>query len=404
MSAPIVIVGGGQAGSQAIDALRRGGYEGSLVLVGEEAQLPYQRPPLSKKYLSGELQQERLLFRQKSFYDDHKVEMKLGIKATHLDLDARRLMLANGETIAFDQALLSLGAISRQLTCPGADLPGVRYLRTIADVPPIRANLKPGARVVIIGGGYIGLETAATARALGCGVTVLEMADRVMNRVVASNVSQYFEHEHRLQGVKIVCNARVIRLEGHERVERVVCADGSSYEADLLIVGIGSVANADLAIEAGLQCENGILVDQNCRTSHEAVFAAGDCTNHLSLRFEMRVRLESVDSAYEQANTAAANMLGRAVVHDSVPWFWSDQFDNKLLIVGLSAGHDQQVTRGDAASRSFSVCYLKGGELMAVEAVNRAKDYMAARKMIASRARPDLDKLMDPAIALKDSL
>jgi 3-phenylpropionate/trans-cinnamate dioxygenase ferredoxin reductase component len=283
-------------------------------------------------------------------------------------------------------------------------LPGVHYLRSIADVDAIRAALRAGARIVIIGGGYIGLETAATARKLGCAVTVLEMADRVMNRVVASRVSEYFEHEHRTQGIKIICNTRVVRLEGAQSVERVVCADGSSYEADLLIAGIGAVPETRLAANAGLTCENGIVVDSYCRTSDPAIYAAGDCTNHPSARFGMRVRLESVDNAFEQGKSAALNMLDRPTVHDRVPWFWSDQFDNKLLIVGLSQGFDQQVLRGDPATRAFTVCYLKGGELIAVEAVNHSKDYMAGRKLIAERARPDVDKLADRQIPLKDTI
>ena len=402
MISTILIVGGGQAGAQAIETLRREGFDGRLILVNDEPQLPYQRPPLSKKFLSGEMTADRLAFRHQAFYDEHRIEMKLGVRAATLDAPGRLVSLSNGETVHYDRLLLCLGAVSRRLTCPGADLAGVQYLRDIADIPPIQAKLKPGARVLIIGGGYIGLETAATARKIGCLVTVLEMADRVMNRVVASNVSAYFEHEHRTQGVKIVCNTRVVHLEGNGHVERVVCADGSSYEADLLVVGVGAVANMQLASAGGLDCDNGIVVDEYCRTSDPHIYAAGDCTNHPSRRYEMRVRLESVDNAFEQARTAALNLLDRPTIHDRVPWFWSDQFDNKLLIVGLSQGHDQQVTRGDPATRSFSVCYLKGGELQALEAVNNAKDYMAARKLIADRARPDLDRLADPAIALKE--
>ena len=400
----ILIIGGGQAGAQAIDTLRREGFKGRLVLVSDEPYLPYQRPPLSKKFLAGELAAERLPFRHQTFYDEHRVELKLGIRATRLDPAARRVALATGEEIIYDRLLLCLGAASRQLTCPGADLPGVHYLRGIADVPKIQAGLKQGARAVIIGGGYIGLETAATARHMGCAVTVLEMADRVMNRVVAATVSEYFAREHRAQGVKIVCNTRVVRLAGDTQVGRVVCADGSTYDADLLIVGVGAVANMQLAADAGLACENGIVVDEYCRTSDSAIYAAGDCTYHPSLRFDMRVRLESVDNAFEQAKAAALNILERPTVHDRVPWFWSDQFDNKLLIVGLSQGHDQQVTRGDPATRSFTVCYLKGGELLAVEAINHSRDYIAARKLIADRARPDVNKLADPLVALKDAV
>jgi len=404
MASTFLIVGAGQAAAQAVDTLRREGFDGRLVLVGEEAHLPYQRPPLSKQFLAGDLAADRLPFRHQAFYDGHRVELKLGKKAVRIHREARRVELDDGEEIAYDRLLLSTGARSRELTSPGAHLSGVHYLRGIADVDAIRGGLKEGARVVIIGGGYIGLETAATARKLGCAVTALEMADRVMNRVVASSVSEYFAHEHRAHGVKIVCNTRVVRLEGTGAVERVVCADGSSYEADMLIVGVGAVPNVELAAQAGIECENGIVVDQHCRSSDPAIYGAGDCTNHPSLRFGMRVRLESVDNAFEQGKAAALNMLDRPTVHDRVPWFWSDQFDNKLLIVGLSQGFDQQILRGDPATRGFSVCYLKGGELIALEAVNHSKDYMAARKMIAERAKPDPDKLADPQVALRDTV
>ena len=404
MISTILIIGGGQAGAQAIDTLRREGFSGRLVLIGDEPGLPYQRPPLSKKYLCGEMAAERLLFRHQSFYDEHRIELKLGRQAVRLDAAARQVELAGGEILTYDRLLLCLGAESRRLTCPGATLAGVHYLRGLADVAPIQTGFKPQARVVIIGGGYIGLETAATCRKMGCEVTVLEMADRIMNRVVAPSVSQYFAAEHRLHGVNILCDMRVTRLEGRERVERVVCADGSSHEADLVIVGVGAVATTELARTAGLACDNGIVVDEYCRTSDAAIYAAGDCTNHPSPHFGRRVRLESVDNAFEQAKTAALNMLDRPVAHDRVPWFWSDQFDNKLLIVGLSQDYDRQVLRGDPASRSFSVCYLKGSELLAVEAVNHSKDYMAARKLIADRTPLNADRLADASLALKDAI
>jgi 3-phenylpropionate/trans-cinnamate dioxygenase ferredoxin reductase subunit len=404
MISTILIIGGGQAGAQAIDTLRKEGFGGRLVLIGDEPQLPYQRPPLSKKYLSGEMAADRLLFRHRSFYDEHRIELKLGRPAVRLDAAARQVELAGGEKLAYDRLLLCLGAESRRLTCPGAALPGVHYLRGIADVAPIQAGFKPQARVVIIGGGYIGLETAATSRKMGCEVTVLEMADRIMNRVVAPSVSRYFAAEHVSHGVNIICDTRVVCLEGRDRVERVVCADGSSHAADLVVVGVGAVAATDLASEAGLACDNGIVVDEYCRTSDAAIYAAGDCTNHPSPRFGRRVRLESVDNAFEQAKTAALNMLDRAVTHDRVPWFWSDQFDNKLLIVGLSQDYDRQVLRGDPASRSFSHCYLKGRELLAVEAVNHSKDYMAARKLIAERTPLNPDKLADGTLALRDAI
>lgn len=404
MISTILIIGGGQAGAQAIDTLRREGFGGRIVLVGDEPELPYQRPPLSKKYLSGEMAADRLLFRHRSFYDEHRIELKLGQRAVRLDAQARQVALADGETLSYDRLLLCLGAASRRLTCPGADLAGVHYLRGIADVGAIQAGLKPQARVVIIGGGYIGLETAATGSKMGCEVTVLEMADRIMNRVVAPSVSTYFSDEHASHGVRIHCDTRVVGLEGAGRVERVVCADGKSHAADLIVVGVGAVAATDIASAAGLACDNGIVVDEHCRTSDAAIFAAGDCTNHPSPHYGRRVRLESVDNAFEQAKTAALNMLDRPTVHDRVPWFWSDQFDNKLLIVGLSQDHDRQVVRGDPVSRSFSVCYLKGRELLALEAINHSKDYMAARKLIAERTLLNPEKIADGNCALKEAV
>jgi 3-phenylpropionate/trans-cinnamate dioxygenase ferredoxin reductase component len=404
MISTIVVVGGGQAGAQAVDTLRRAGYADRLLLVCEEPELPYQRPPLSKKYLSGELASERLSFRHRAFYDEHRIELKLGTRAAALDPNSRRLDLANGEALSYDRLLLCLGATMRRLSCPGADLPGLHYLRDLADANAIKAALKPGSRVVIVGGGYIGLETAATCRHLGCEVAVLELADRVMSRVVAPCVSQFFAGEHRARGIDIFCNMRVIRFAGTARIERVVCADGSEFAADTVIAGVGANPITALAADAGLACDNGIIVDEYCHTQDEAIFAAGDCTNHPSPRYGRRVRIESVDNAFEQAKTAALNLLDKRIVHDRVPWFWSDQFDNKLLIAGLSQDYDQQVLRGDPASRSFSVCYLKGGELVAVEAVNHSKDYMAARKLIAERARMNPAVLANPNLAFHDAV
>jgi 3-phenylpropionate/trans-cinnamate dioxygenase ferredoxin reductase subunit len=401
MSSPILVIGGGHAGAQAIDTLRREGYNDRIVLIGDEPFVPYQRPPLSKQFLSAEWDVERLSFRQQSYYDEHHIELRLNLRAVRIDAASRMVTLSNGEEIHYSSLLLCLGACSRRLTCPGAKLPGIHYLRNIADARGIKDRLRHGARVVVIGGGYIGLETAATARKAGCTVTVLEMADRIMNRVVASNVSAYFEREHRQQGVDLVCNTHVLRVEGGDHAERVICTAGGIYEADFIIVGIGATANMQLAVDAGLECENGIVVDEYCRTSDPAIYAAGDCTYHPSIRFETRVRLESVDNAFEQAKTAALNILGKPTVHDRIPWFWSDQFDNKLLIVGLSQGHDLQVMRGDPGTRSFSVCYLKRGELLAVEAVNHSKDYMAARRLIVERARPMLATLQDAGTPLK---
>ncbi|HEX4240635.1 MAG TPA: FAD-dependent oxidoreductase [Steroidobacteraceae bacterium] len=404
MISTILVIGAGQAGAQAIDTLRKEGFNGRVVLIGEEAELPYQRPPLSKKYLCGELATDRLPFRHRAFYDEHGIELRLGRKAVRLDPRAREVELDDGEELPYDRLMLCLGAGSRRLTCPGATLAGVHYLRGISDVPPLRAGLGAGARIVVIGGGYIGLEVAATSRKMGCEVTVLEMADRLMNRVVAPTVSQYFASEHAAHGVDLRCDMRVVRLEGRDRVEGVVCADGSTIAADRVVVGVGATAVTDIAADAGLAVDNGIVVDEHCRTSDASIFAAGDCTNHPSPHYRRRVRLESVDNAFEQAKTAALNLLGRETVHDKIPWFWSDQFDNKLLIVGLSQDYDTQVLRGDPASRSFSVCYLKGRELLALESVNHLKDYISARKLIADRVSMDLDKLRKIDVPLKEAV
>jgi 3-phenylpropionate/trans-cinnamate dioxygenase ferredoxin reductase subunit len=404
MISTILVIGAGQAGAQAIDTLRKEGFTGRVVLIGEEVELPYQRPPLSKKYLCGELATDRLPFRHRAFYDEHRIELRLGRKAVGLDPHAREVELDDGEKLSYDRLMLCLGAGSRRLTCPGATLAGVHYLRGISDVPPLRAGLAAGARIVVIGGGYIGLEVAATSRKMGCEVTVLEMADRLMNRVVAPTVSQYFASEHAAHGVDLRCDMRVVRLEGRDRVEGVVCADGSTIAADRVVVGVGATAVTDIAEDAGLAVDNGIVVDEHCRTSDPSIFAAGDCTNHPSPHYRRRVRLESVDNAFEQAKTAALNLLGRQTVHDRIPWFWSDQFDNKLLIVGLSQDYDTQVLRGDPATRSFSVCYLKGRELMALESVNHLKDYISARKLIADRVSMDLDKLRKIDVPLKEAV
>jgi 3-phenylpropionate/trans-cinnamate dioxygenase ferredoxin reductase component len=401
----IVIIGAGQAAARAVDTLRQRGYGKSLVVVGDEPHLPYQRPPLSKKYLAGALDRDQLLIRRARHYSEHAVEMRLGLRAVEIDRRAQRVRLSDGSALAYDALLIATGSRPRLLRIPGADSDNVHYVRTIADADTLRAKCEPGRRLVIVGGGYVGLEVAATCRQLGLEVTVLETAERVMQRVVSAEVSRIFAAEHARNGVRISCNTHVSALvvrEGTRRVSAVLCDDGSEHPADIVVIGIGVVPEEQLAAAAGLQCSDGIVVDERCRTSDGAIYAAGDCTNHPSVRFGGRVRIESVDNAFEQAATAARNMLGEAAAHDKVPWFWSDQYDLKLNIVGLSGGHCMSVTRGSPASRSFSVCHLRRGELIAMEIVNNPKDQIAARKLVASGMRPDLDKLVDPQRALKD--
>jgi 3-phenylpropionate/trans-cinnamate dioxygenase ferredoxin reductase component len=403
----IVIAGGGQAAVQAVDTLRRKGFAGKLTLVGDEPWLPYQRPPLSKKYLAGALERERLMIRPAQFFAEHQVEALLGRRVSEILRREQRVRLDDDTVLAYDALLLATGSRPRRLAAPGTELAGVHFLRTIADADRIRAECAPGGRMVIIGGGYIGLEVAATARGLGLEVTVLEMAERVMNRVICAQVSAFFASEHARQGVRILCNARVRALAADARsgrVRAVVTEDGAEHPADIVIVAVGVAPADELATGAGLECDNGIVIDQYCRTSDAAIYAAGDCVNHLSPHYRRRMRLESVDNAFEQGATAALNLLGIPTAHDKVPWFWSDQYDLKLIIVGMCQGYDTVVTRGAAAARSFSACYLRGGELIAIDTVNQPKDQMAARKLIAAHVRPNPDKLADAGIALRDTL
>ncbi len=407
MLGTIVIVGAGQAADQAVHTLRRKGFAGKLAVVGDEPCLPYQRPPLSKKFLAGALERERLFFRAGQFYSEHAIETHLGRRVEEIERRARRLRLDDGSILPYDGLLLATGSRPRPLPVPGADLGGVHTLRTLADVERIRAELRGGGRLVIVGGGYIGLEVAATARELGLDVTVLEMADRVMNRVTCKQISGFYETEHARHGVRILTESKVQALLGNPssgHVSAVRTEDGAEHPADVVIIGVGVTAVDELAQAAGLECANGIVVDEFCATSDPAIYAAGDCTNHPNLHYERRLRLESVDHAFEQAGSAAQNLLGIATVHDKVPWFWSDQYDLKLIIVGLCQDHDTVVVRGSVAERSFSACYLRGGELIAIDSVNSPRDQMAARKLIAARARPNLDRLADPGIALKDAL
>lgn len=400
MTESFIIVGASHASVQAIDTLRREGHSGRIVLVGDEPHLPYNRPPLSKKFLSGELERERLLLRSPQFYEQHAVETRLGVRVTAIDRGAQRLRLGDGTELNYDKLLLCLGSRPRLLKVPGCDLAGLHYLRTLADVEAIRADLPGARRLVVVGAGYIGLEAAASARHLGLDVTVLEMAERPMNRVVAPELSAFYTRRHEREGVRIHCNTSVTAFLGEGRVQAVACGD-HEYPADLVIVGVGILPDVSLAAAAGLRCDNGVWVDEQCRTSDPNVYAAGDCTNHPSVRYGRRVRLESVDNAVEQAKTAASGMCGKAARHEHVPWFWSDQYDVKLQIAGLSQGYDRAVLRGDPDTGSFALYYLAHGELLAVDAVNSPRDFMTGKRWIGERKHPDAVRLADPAVDLK---
>ncbi|HVN46388.1 MAG TPA: FAD-dependent oxidoreductase [Steroidobacteraceae bacterium] len=403
----IVIAGGGQAAVQAVDTLRRRGFPGQVTLIGDEPWPPYQRPPLSKKYLAGSLERERLLIRPAAFFADHAITTHFGRRVMEIGRGDRQVRLDDGAVVPYDALLLATGSRPRQLTVPGHDLAGIHYLRTLADADRIRGECAARGRLVIIGGGYIGLEVAATARELGMEVTVLEMAPRLMSRVTCPEVSAFYEAEHTRHGVHIRCNELVRALHREPRTGRVrsvLTEGGHEYPADLVVVGVGVAPADELARAAGLECENGVVTDVHCRTADAAIYAAGDCASHLNRQYGRHLRLESVDNAFEQGTTVALNMLGNETVHDKVPWFWSDQFDLKLIIIGVGHGYDSAILRGSPASRSFSVCYLRGGELVALDSVNTPKDQMAARKLIAVHARPNVDKLADISVPLRDAL
>ena len=403
MTEQVVIVGAGQAAVQAIDTLRRNRFAGRVTLLGAEPVLPYQRPPLSKKYLAGTLPPERLSLRPATFYQQHGVETRLGRRVEEISRHAQRVRLDDGASVAYDALLLATGSRARPLAVPGAELDGVFSLRTLGDADRIRPALTSGGRLVIVGGGYIGLEVAATAREMGAAVTVLERAPRVLERVTCAELSRFYAEEHERHGVRIVCGVRIQAIAAQAaqgRVRAVIADDGTEYPADAVLLGVGALPAAELASSAGLPCEDGILVDEYCRTADPAIYAAGDCTRHPSPRYGRRLRLESVDNAFEQGASAALNLIGRPTVHDKVPWFWSDQYDLKLVIVGVSAGYDELVLRGDPARQAFTACYLRDGELLAVDSVNTPKDQLAARKLIPARVRPDRTRLADPGVPL----
>ena len=400
MSEHLLIVGGGQAAVQSIHSLRQNGYAGRISVVCDERSAPYQRPPLSKKYLAGELPRERLALRPEAWYRERAVNLLIGARAAELEPAARRIRLEDGQALSYDRLVLATGSRVRRLHVPGADLAGIHYLRTLADVDGIAPNLVAGRRLVLVGAGYIGLEVAAVAASRGLEVTVLEAADRVMSRVVGPAVSHFYQQQHAAAGVTIHCGAFVSRFSGATRVDAVETASGERFPCDLVIVGVGIEPAVELAATAGLPCDGGIVVDEHARTADPLIVAAGDCTSHPHPLATGRVRLESVQNAIEQAKAAAANFAGEPRAYTEVPWFWSDQYDLKLQIAGLTQGHDAHALRGDPASRSFAVYYFRERTLIAVEAVNAPRDFLFAKKAIAAGLAVSGEQLADPAVDL----
>jgi len=406
MTDDIVIVGAGQAGLQAVASLRAEGFSGGLTLLGEEPYPPYQRPPLSKAYLAGDFARERLFLKPEGFFSENRCDLRLGATVTRIEREARLVHLENGKKLPYGKLLLTTGARVRRMSAPGAELSGIHYLRGIEDVDLLRPMLAPGKRLVVVGGGYIGLEVAAVAIKHDLRVTVLEAAGRVMERAVSTSLSEFYQKEHAKNGIEIRLGYSVKGFEGKGKIERVICAQ-ESFDADFVLVGIGVVPNSEIAGEAGLQTDNGIVVDEYTRTSDSNIFAAGDCTNHPTFLFgrdDGRVRLESVQNAIDQAKHAAAAMMDRPKSYRAVPWFWSDQFDLKLQIAGLAKSDDELVLRGDPAERKFAVFHLAKGALTAVEAVNAAPEYIVGRKLIEQAKKIDAGKLVDTNIAMKSFL
>jgi 3-phenylpropionate/trans-cinnamate dioxygenase ferredoxin reductase subunit len=398
----IVVVGAGQGAGQLVASLRQEKYEGEVLMIGDEPYLPYQRPPLSKTYLSGELELPRVLVRPEKFYTDKNIETRLGTRVSAIDRDAKTVTLDDGSVVEWSQLVLATGSHARRLNLPGIELPGVHYLRTIEDVDAIRADMGEGRRLVIIGGGYIGLEVAAVARKMGMDVTVLEMEDRILARVTTEEMSAYYTRVHTEHGVDIRTRAAAAEILGEDRVTGVRCTDGTELEADAVIVGVGILPTTALAEAAGIECDNGIVVDDHCRTSAPDIHAIGDCSNHPSELLGRRLRLESVPNAMDQARVVAKNLTGGDASYNAVPWFWSDQYDLKLQMVGFSGEADEQVVRGDPDTGSFARFYLKDGVVIAVDAVNRPKEFMASKQLVANHARVDAERLADESVDVKE--
>ena len=396
--AGMVIIGAGHAAGQAAASLRQEKYTGPITIIGDETHVPYQRPPLSKAYLSGSQEVERVYLRAEKFYNEKDIDLRLSTRATVIDRNAKTVELEGGEKIDYDKLLISTGSRPRELSIPGSDLNGIHYLRTIEDVNGIRASMNEGANLVIVGGGYIGLEVAAVSKELGLNVDVLEMEQRILQRVTTPTMSTYYDALHRGRGVNIHTNTGVTGFSGNGKVEKVLCGD-TEFDADLVIVGIGIIPNIELAEAAGLHCDNGILVDDHCQTSDPDIYAAGDCTNHPNALLNRRLRLESVPNAMDQARTSAANMLGGDKSYAAIPWFWSDQYELKLQMVGFSADGNREVLRGDMASNQFAVFYLNDSTVVAADAVNSPKEFMLCKQLVGKSV--DAEVLSDPAADLK---
>lgn len=396
----IVVIGAGQAGSSLVAKLRSLGFDGAISLIGAENAPPYQRPPLSKKYLLGEMEQERLYLRPEQFYADNDIDLRLGTPVSAIDTSSQTVRLGD-DTLHYDQLALTTGSVPRRLPASmGGDLDGVYVVRNLADVDAMAPKLQDGTRVLIVGGGYIGLEAAAVAASRGLNVVLVEMADRILQRVAAPETSQYFRALHQSHGVEIIEGLGLKTLTGEGHVDGAILEDGRKIEVDFAIVGVGIVPGTDLALASGIDVENGIKTDAFGRTSAANVWAAGDCASFPYRGAQMR--LESVPNAIDMAECVAQNMLGSEVAYVPQPWFWSDQYDTKLQIAGLNTGYDRVITRQSEGGISF--WYFKGTDLLAVDAANDARAYMVGKRLIDAARTVAPEQLTDPATDLKSLL
>jgi len=398
----VAIIGAGQAGGQTAYSLRLAGYDGAITLIGDEEAPPYQRPPLSKGYLKGEVEAERLYLKPIEYYSEHAVDLVSGAAVAGIDADRKRLELSSGSWISWDALVIATGARPRRLTLPGADLAGVLELRTIVDVDRLRSLLKPGARLVVVGAGFIGLEAAAVGVQLDVAVTIIEAMPQVLGRVAGPEISAFYAGVHAGAGVDIRLGARLDGFEGQTHVSGARLATGEVIPCDVALVGVGVLPNLELARNAGLLCGNGVVVDRNGRTSHPDVYAAGDVAWRPLPHYGREGRLESVHNAIEGGKIAASAIIGAPHPIDDVPWFWSDQFDLKLQTAGLGAGADERVVRGTPGQRSFAVFYLREGRVLAVDAVNAAPEYLVGKKLVAASARVAPAELADKSLSMKD--
>ena len=399
-----VIVGGGHAAGALMTALLQKKYQHDVILVGEEPHPPYQRPPLSKNYLAGEVDQASLYLKPRSMYENGGYQLRLGVRAEQIDRDNKIIGLSDQSTLKYDRLVLATGSHVRRLKVPGSDLQCIHYLHDIADTDALRDQLIPGKRLVIVGGGYIGLEVAASAIKKRVGVTVLEAADRLMQRVTGPEMSAFFYAKHNAAGVDVRLNAAVTGFEAGDqgRVAGVTLADGGKVQADIVLVSIGVIPETALAEASGLPCDDGIVVDEFTRTSDPEILAIGDCTRHRNLFFEKMQRLESVANAVDQARMAAATLMGEEKPYKSAPWFWSNQYDLRLQMVGLSQNHDQRVVRGCFEKEEFAVFYLREGQVIAVDAVNMPVAFMVGKQLVQHRKSVSAEALSDPHSELRN--